>query len=77
MRSIGLPELLVIFGLLLYVGPLLLLVPYWKIFSRAGFPGWMSLLTLVPVVGLVTLYVIAFSEWPAMPRPAAHQPQNP
>lgn len=38
-------------------------IPYWRIFSKAGFSGWLSLLILVPFVNLIILYVIAFSEW--------------
>ncbi|MCK9516119.1 MAG: hypothetical protein M0Q87_08785 [Ottowia sp.] len=44
-------------------------LPFWKIFSKAGFPGWLSLLMLVPLVNLITLYVIAFSRWPARRDP--------
>jgi len=38
------------------------IIPYWKIFSKAGFSGWLSLLMLVPVANLMVLYVVAFSE---------------
>ena len=40
-----------------------LIIPYWKIFSKAGFSGWLSLLILIPLVNLIVLYVVAFSEW--------------
>jgi uncharacterized membrane protein YhaH (DUF805 family) len=43
--------------------PAIAILPYWKIFSRAGFSGWLSLLMLVPVANLVILYIVAFSEW--------------
>ncbi len=74
MRSIGLPEL-VIFGLLFLLMPLWV-IPFWKIFSKAGFPGAISLLTMIPVIGLITLYVIVFSEWPAMRQTAVRPLQN-
>jgi uncharacterized membrane protein YhaH (DUF805 family) len=45
-------------------------VPYWKIFSKAGFAGWLSLLMIVPFVNLVVLYVVAFSEWKMKPGKA-------
>jgi hypothetical protein len=38
-------------------------IPYWKIFSKAGFAGALSLLMIVPLVNLIVLYVVAFSEW--------------
>ena len=41
----------------------IMIVPYWKIFSKAGFSGWLALLMLIPAVNLVVLYVVAFSEW--------------
>jgi uncharacterized membrane protein YhaH (DUF805 family) len=40
-----------------------LLIPYWKIFSKAGFSGWLSLLMVIPFANLIVLYVVAFSEW--------------
>ncbi|MGB6191772.1 MAG: hypothetical protein WBF42_04840 [Terracidiphilus sp.] len=40
-----------------------IIVPYWRIFSKAGFSGWLSLLMLVPPINLIVLYVVAFSEW--------------
>jgi hypothetical protein len=45
---------------------LLLIVPTWRIFVRAGFSGALSLLHLVPFVGfLVIMAILAFSDWPA------------
>ena len=41
-------------------------VPFWKIFSKAGFPGALSLLMLIPVVQIVVLFIVAFSRWPAL-----------
>jgi type VI protein secretion system component VasK len=48
-------------------------VPYWQIFKKAGFSPALSLLMLVPFVGLVVLFVVAFSDWPALRR----APQGP
>ena len=51
---------------------LLLIVPTWRIFVRAGFSGALSLLHLVPFVGLlVIMAILAFSDWPAGESPAA------
>jgi hypothetical protein len=46
-------------------------IPYWKIFSKAGFAGALSLLMIVPFVNLIVLYVVAFSEWRMKPGKAA------
>jgi hypothetical protein len=45
---------------------LLLIIPFWRLFSKAGFSGWWSLLMIVPVANLIALYVLAFSNWPAL-----------
>ncbi len=41
-------------------------VPFWLIFSKAGFPGVLSLLILVPIANVVVLFYLAFAEWPAL-----------
>lgn len=46
----------------------IVLPPFWRIFTKAGFSGWLSLLMLVPLVNLAVLYVIAFIEWPSLRR---------
>jgi hypothetical protein len=49
-RSIGLPELLVISVVgFLFLVPLFL-VPWWKIFSKAGYTGALGLLMCVPII---------------------------
>jgi len=40
------------------------IVMYWRIFSKAGYNGALSLLTLVPLGSLVLLILLAFGEWP-------------
>lgn len=40
-------------------------VPAWKICQRTGYPGWLGILILVPVINLFLLYFLAFSNWPA------------
>jgi hypothetical protein len=41
----------------------LLIVPYWQILKRAGFPPILSLLIVVPAFNLLLLYYVAFAEW--------------
>ena len=52
---------------------LVLIIPTWRIFTRAGFSGALSLFHLVPVIGLfIVMAILAFSDWPAgeaRPRP--------
>ncbi|HZO73335.1 MAG TPA: hypothetical protein VFB60_14135 [Ktedonobacteraceae bacterium] len=40
------------------------IIIYWKIFSKAGYSGALSLLMLVPIANIVMLCVLAFGEWP-------------
>lgn len=58
MFGIGMPELLVV--AVIGAG----FFPFWKIFSKAGFSGWLSLIMVVPVLNIVALYYLAFAEWP-------------
>ena len=39
------------------------LIPYWRIFDRLGFSGWLSILMFVPLVNIILLYYVAFSSW--------------
>ena len=58
----------VVAGLLaIFVVLPIFVIPYWKIFSKAGFAGALSLLMIVPLVNLIVLYVVAFSEWKMKP----------
>ena len=42
----------------------LLLVPAWRLFQRAGLPPLLSLLILVPTVGVfVVAGILAFARW--------------
>jgi hypothetical protein len=44
------------------------IVPYWKIFEKAGFAPALSLLMLVPLVNVAVLFFLAFAEWPALKK---------
>jgi len=46
---------------------LAVLPPFWMIFKKAGFPPILSVLILVPVVNLITIYVVGFSPWKTSP----------
>ena len=55
------------FGPLMFlVFAALIIVPFWVIFAKAGFPRWLSLLMVVPLANLIMLYVFAFSAWPSL-----------
>jgi len=45
---------------------LLLIIPSWRILSRAGYSGALSLFHLVPVIGsFIVMAILAFGEWPS------------
>jgi hypothetical protein len=50
-----------IFGLIFLI---LFIVIYWRIFSKAGYNGALSLLLLIPIVNIIMLFVLAFGNWP-------------
>ncbi len=58
--------MMVLFGLL---GTALIIIPFWVIFKKAGLGGPLSLLMLIPFVGIIMLYVLAFSRWKVIPAP--------
>lgn len=38
--------------------------PAWRIVAKAGYHGALSLLILIPVVGMLAFWVFAFRRWP-------------
>ena len=42
------------------------ILPLWMICAKAGFPGWISLAAVIPVLAVVLLFYLAFAEWPAL-----------
>ncbi len=47
---------------------------YWRIFTKAGYNGALSLLNLVPGVGpLICMLILAFGRWPIEDQIAAMQ----
>jgi hypothetical protein len=55
----GYPELL-----FLLVGGVIIILPLWKIFSKAGYPGALALGMALPLVNIILLYFLGFSDWP-------------
>ena len=54
---------------------LVLIIPTWRICTRAGFSGALSLFHLVPLVGaFIVMAILAFSDWPNGEAGRAPQP---
>jgi len=48
---------------------LILLIPVWFIFKKAGFHPALALLMFVPYLGVAAVYcILAFAKWPAFER---------
>jgi uncharacterized membrane protein YhaH (DUF805 family) len=72
----GMMGFFLLFGLAICVFAIFL---FWRIFTKAGFAGPLSLLVLVPGVGgLIVLCILAFGDWKVIPAPyAGLQPYPP
>lgn len=46
----------------------LVVIPFWAIFTKAGWAGGWALLMLVPLVSVLVLWVFAFRRWPIQHR---------
>ena len=47
--------------------------PAVKILNKAGYSGWWCILSLIPIVNVIFLWVFAYADWPSLrgapPRP--------
>jgi hypothetical protein len=49
---------------LFYVLPILVFIPAVR---KAGFSGWWVALSILPVVGVVLLWIFTYAKWPSCP----------
>lgn len=68
--------ILAFIGLVFYA---LLIVPLWIALKKAGLAGPLSLIALIPTLGLIiVLFILAFARWKVVPAPEyAYPPQIP
>ncbi len=59
------PGIVQIIALILLI---LVVYPSGRILQRMGFSGWWALILAVPGGGLLGLWILAFSDWPALHR---------
>ena len=66
------------FGLMISI---VVVIPYWFIFKKAGFSPFLALLMLVPIINFIMLYFLAFARWNVVPAaqvyPAPPLPYQP
>ncbi len=51
-------------GIVALLGLVIVVLPFWKISSKAGYSGALSLMMLVPVVNILFPFFLGFAEWP-------------
>ena len=61
---------------LIIVG-LIIVLPFWKIFTKAGFPGPLAILMIVPFANIIMIFFLAFAEWPALKGSGGGIPMQP
>jgi fucose permease len=49
---------------LAFIGIVLMVIPAWRIVSKAGYNGAWALLLFIPLVNIIMMYVFAFNVWP-------------
>jgi hypothetical protein len=60
----------VFIGLIVLVFAIFFIFCFWRIFTKAGLPGALALLVLVPGLGhLVVICILAFARWNVVPVP--------
>jgi hypothetical protein len=60
--SIGVPELLVLIVFL--CGVVLVVLPACRICRKAGYPAWLGVGAIVPVLNVLLLCLLGFTKWP-------------
>ncbi len=53
----------------LFISAFALILPviaFWKICSKAGFPGALGFLMIIPIANIILPFYLAFTEWPAL-----------
>jgi hypothetical protein len=68
---------LAIFPIIILIALAIIIVPTWFVCKKAGFSPWLSLLVIVPLGGMVLLYVLAFADWKVVPVAQAGYPPYP
>ena len=63
---------LLFFGFFSIIFSIIVIIPYWFIFKKAGFSGFLALLMFVPLINVIMLYFLAFARWNVVPAAAVY-----
>lgn len=62
----GLLFLFIFQAVYIYIAIILIILPAWLIYKKAGLKGWLSLTAFIPILGpTIVLIILAFARWPA------------
>lgn len=59
--NIGVAESLIVVAIIV-----LWVLPFWRIATKAGYSGLISILMILPLVNFAILYFLAYEDWPAL-----------
>jgi hypothetical protein len=72
---------LMFFGFFGALISIVVLIPWFFIYKKAGFSPWLALLMFVPLVNIIMMYFLAFARWNVVPAgmvyptaPVAYRP---
>jgi hypothetical protein len=71
LQEAGLAAATNLFALIPWIGLIFIVMLTWEGLPQAGATRWLMLLLLFPLLGLIMLFWLAFSEWKAPTQPAA------
>lgn len=67
MGFVGLKGIMLI-PFLILIWYFLIVLPFTKIYKKAGYSPWMAVLMIIPLLNVLMLYFLAFSNWPSLNR---------
>lgn len=63
---------LMFFGFFGILTSLIVVIPFWFIFKKAGFSPLLALLMFLPFINLIMLYFVAFARWNVVPAASVY-----
>jgi uncharacterized protein (DUF983 family) len=48
----------------LLIGIVLVGIPIWRILTRLGLSPWLTVLAFIPIVNIISLWLLSYANWP-------------
>ena len=55
--------------LALLVSIVLIGIPVWRILTRLGYSPWFTVLAFIPIVNIISLWLLSYANWPGQRAP--------